>query len=391
MEIKLSKKNCHRALKVRPVENVESSDYTFGYRAISKPMGLFSRIYTHTATDEFGKEIEILDKDLDKWMVSEWKYEVCFEDLYDQAYRAFSGTSHTPEDRALQYIRDYEIEVVEDLLQIPEDSKSEYVKKYREWIVSLFSSHSRIISAMIVGPARFPTARNQKANDAYDNLNNKFRTWREKFIASAKRREYEAKPQEEKDDIEWQAVKRDINRTAGTLYGIEKNHEPYNRTCFVTNLYGRLETLARNGKVEMVKRAANHIKKINEKFKEEKVKPIFTDRHKFWKLVEKAEEQIARQAEIEEMDDTEVEFEGGSIVRNYSENRLQIFHDEKPSQEIINRLKSEGWRWSRANVCWQRQLTRNACYSAARIIKEGSATTDEIREYAQLLCQGVQN
>lgn len=61
------------------------------------------------------------------------------------------------------------------------------------------------------------------------------------------------------------------------------------------------------------------------------------------------------------------EFEGGKAVPNTDENRLQLFFDEIPSEEQRGVLKSNGFRWSRYNKAWQRQLNANAIYAASRI------------------------
>ena len=58
--------------------------------------------------------------------------------------------------------------------------------------------------------------------------------------------------------------------------------------------------------------------------------------------------------------DTDTKFDGGRIVRNVEQNRLQILFDSKPDEETRSALKSNGFRWSPKNQAWQRQLTRNA-------------------------------
>lgn len=66
--------------------------------------------------------------------------------------------------------------------------------------------------------------------------------------------------------------------------------------------------------------------------------------------------------------DTGTEFDGGRIIRNVEQNRLQIEFDEIPSQEVRDALKSNGFRWSRKNQVWQRQLTDNAERAARRVL-----------------------
>lgn len=394
MEATLSIRNCHRAKAVRPATEPDSANQEFGFRAIAKNQSFMSCTYVHTATASDGTVTEIRNTklDMDKWVVTEWKYDTNLEDLWDAGVRAFSGTSHTPEDRAAQYIREYEKEIQEDLAELPKNEQEAYIAKYREWVSTLFAKQSRVMSAMIVGPAKFPTQRNKAASDAYDYAYKNFRTWRENFFKGVQRRIDAAKPKEQREEEEWQGVKAMITRSAQSIYGIDTRHEPYDRTCFVSNLYGRLETIAKNGKVEIIRKAAEYIKELNKKFKETGGKAIFTDRHKFWKLVDKAGETIAKQQENADKENETIEIYDCTVVKNYEENRLQIFHEEKPAQEVINKLKTEGWRWSRNNGCWQRQLTQNACWSAARVIAgdpAGLSNFDEVRTLANKLWNGV--
>lgn len=64
---------------------------------------------------------------------------------------------------------------------------------------------------------------------------------------------------------------------------------------------------------------------------------------------------------------------GANIVRNTSNNRLQIKFDSIPSPEMRAQLKSRGFRWSPREQAWQRVLTDNAEAAANSILnnKEG--------------------
>lgn len=61
-------------------------------------------------------------------------------------------------------------------------------------------------------------------------------------------------------------------------------------------------------------------------------------------------------------------FEGGEIVRNAEQNRLQILFNCIPDSNTRDALKSSGFRWSPSNRAWQRQLTANAERDAKRIL-----------------------
>ena len=63
------------------------------------------------------------------------------------------------------------------------------------------------------------------------------------------------------------------------------------------------------------------------------------------------------------------DFDGGQVVVNTTENRLQIIFDDKPDADLRAELKSEGFRWAPSQGAWQRQLTDNA-FRAARRIKQ---------------------
>ncbi len=60
-------------------------------------------------------------------------------------------------------------------------------------------------------------------------------------------------------------------------------------------------------------------------------------------------------------------FEGGRAEANEAENRLQLFFDEKPTDEQRQQLKRNGLKWAPSQSAWQRQLTRNAIYTAGLI------------------------
>lgn len=106
-----------------------------------------------------------------------------------------------------------------------------------------------------------------------------------------------------------------------------------------------------------------------------------------------------RLAELDKRDAQKVQpadstkFDGGEIVRNLEADRLQILFDEKPDEEMRQKLKSHGFRWSPRYSAWQRQLTHNAEYDARRLLglPESTAETKpepETPEGQQLLPLG---
>lgn len=87
--------------------------------------------------------------------------------------------------------------------------------------------------------------------------------------------------------------------------------------------------------------------------------------------IKRVEKRLAEldKLEAEKANPTEnVQFEGGEIVRNAAENRLQIVFDDIPDPELREALKANGFRWSPKNKAWQRQLTPNAESAARRVL-----------------------
>jgi len=72
---------------------------------------------------------------------------------------------------------------------------------------------------------------------------------------------------------------------------------------------------------------------------------------------------------IEQIGNKEYEINGVKIVENADENRIQMFFDGKPSDEIRKELKGNGFRWSPYNVCWQAFYSAHAIYRANIIAK----------------------
>lgn len=362
-QILLSKKNYHRASKVVNVENQEQGEFLFNWRGKKLSDNLMHCDYAHTAIRiSDNEEVVIYDKDLGAWAVTEWKYDVNLEELWKCACDAFYSTSFSPEERGAYYIRMYEEELNDDIENMPEEERGSYISKYKEWVRTLFGKHSRIMSAAITGPARFPAQRNEKMNNYYNNAVSEFRGWREKALKAIARRIEDAKPEEQKADEEWTRLKRSIYSSASTIKGINGGTERgYNKALFVSSIYGKVETYAKRGDVTMVEKAIAYVRELN------KQSSIITERHKFFKLAEMAKAVCEAQEVRSNKEDTEILFDGGRVIKNYSEDRVQIVFDTKPQQDVISNLKHNGFRWSPRFSAWQRQLTNNAYYAVTRV------------------------
>lgn len=258
----------------------------------------------------------------------------------------------------------YEKLLQEDLLQIPKGKQEEYIAIYKQKFSSLLGSLSNCASTMITGPANFNQKRNEKANKS-DNKYNDFQEWRNRFISAMQRVKEAARPEEEKQEETWLRLKRDIHSSANTIYEIDTGKaRGYNRALFVSSILNKVGTFANHGEVEIVQRAVDFISEYNLSVK----RPIITARNKFFQLPEIAQRMKEKLQIVKEQESKEVKFEGGTLVWNYEEDRLQILFDNIPEESKRKELKSSGFRWSPRNKAWQRQLTSNAIYAAKRVL-----------------------
>lgn len=284
-------------------------------------------------------------------------------DMTQAAIRSYVWGSFEPETRGRNMIANYQRCLDSDLMELPTAEHDYYIGMFRRKVADLISKNSRIASWAVTGPAKFNNKRNEKANDAYYNAVNAFESWREHCINRAKRRAEAARPQEEKDAERWEAVKHDIMETAATLKAIDEQGAPYSRSLFVASLYGKIDRLATKGETDLVSKANDLVIELNEKMK----KPIFTKRHLFWTLVQKAEDRCAKIDTITHQKAAKIGGDGYEVVKNFSEDRLQIIFQDIPSADLRSNLKSNGFRYSPRFKAWQRQLTANAEYACARV------------------------
>ncbi len=81
--------------------------------------------------------------------------------------------------------------------------------------------------------------------------------------------------------------------------------------------------------------------------------------------IKRIKNRLAQLRRVDEMEHTEIEFDGGTIVTNEDINRVQILFDEKPDEATRSKLKAYGFRWSRTEGAWQIQRSpqnlRRAC------------------------------
>lgn len=279
------------------------------------------------------------------------KAEVTLSEFKDLSYRAFYWTSFDPDKRGERTLKEHEEQLNDDLQDMPETETERYIQNYKKYFSEWLSAQSNCASSAITGGSGFNVRRAEKANNREHAKYEQFIEWRKKALKSISRRIEAERPKSEKDKELLEDWKQQVDKLfCGWMMNRFKS---------------RLETVARNGKVELVRSVLDYLatKQI------EKNVVLATKRHSVWNLLEVAEKAKESLEEKATAESQESEINGVRVVRNMQADRLQLFFDGKPAPDMISKLKHAAFRWSPSNGCWQRQLTQNAISATERILK----------------------
>ena len=292
---------------------------------------------------------------------------ISLSEFNELAYRAYTGTSFSPEKRRDDIISSSEAELNSDLANMPESEREAYITGYKKHLSAWLSAKSRCVSTMITGGSNFPVRRAEKANQSEHNRSLEFTEWRENAFKAIAKRQEQAKPQSVKDNEAFELAKKQILSSCETIIGIDNGTvRGSSRPLFVSNLVNRINTIAKNGNVALLEKCLNLIKEVNASVK----KPVISANNSVWALLDKAE--AIREAKFDRANKPNREWETATckVVFNYELDRLQLIYDGKPDYSTICNLKKNGFKWAPSNTAWQRQLTNNAIYGAVNVIGE---------------------
>lgn len=266
--------------------------------------------------------------------------------LYDLCYRAHSGTSFSPERRAVSYVRDYSQMLASDLEELGENTgnyKEKFIQKFSAWM----SAKSNCLSSMIAGPSNFPVRRAEKANNAEHARYEDFMQWRDKYFTAVNRKPRLPFSQDleeaERKLVTLEAYQETVKDLGKLIRKLKTDDETVIVKAgleqgFSADLLGRIDFYGGKWRVPSFILTNN-----NARIKDTKQK------------IADLERRISTQDNWEDL-----HFDGGYIT--VSDDRLKIFHETKPEQEIRDFLKKRGFRWSPNWGCWCRRLTPNALY-----------------------------
>lgn len=292
---------------------------------------------------------------------------ITLSEFNELAYRAHTGTSFSPEKRRDDIIKSSEDELNGDLEMIPEAERPAYIAGYKKHLSAWLSAKSRCLSTMITGGSNFNVRRANKSNQSEHNRCTEFIEWRDKVLKAIAKRKEDSKPQNEKDNEIWKITEKHILRSCQIIIDIDNGTERgCSRPLIVSNLTNRINTIAKNGNVNLLVKCLNLLKEVNSNQK----KPVVSSKSSIWKLTEVAEAKREAANDRANKPNSEFKIENGTVVFNYEIDRLQLLFDGKPNHSVITHLKQNGFKWAPSNMAWQRQLTNNALRGAINVVGE---------------------
>lgn len=245
------------------------------------------------------------------------------------------------------------------LEQLPEEVRDEYeeryIEKYKEWLYAM----SRCFSQMITGAGGWKPAtirRHEKTNSAEKAARDRLDQWCEKVIKRCNRQERLTG---------WA----EVERLQDKLDSLTRTQEMMK----AANKIIRDKKLAEVEKVDELVALG-----FSEQASLELMEPDFCGRIGFADYalrnnlakIKDTEAKIKRHTAMASQEDTEKEYSWGTLRTDYSDERYRFIFDGKPAQEVIDLMKQNAFKWSRANMAWQRQITTNSRYAVGRIVEK---------------------
>ena len=245
------------------------------------------------------------------------------------------------------------------LAQLPEevrdDYEDRYIEKYKEWLYA----QSRCFSQMITGAGGWNAAtirRHEKTNAAEHAAYERLQAWAEKVIKRCNRQE----------------------RLTGWAE-VERLQEKLDSLTRAQEMMKAANKIIRNKKLAEVEKVDELVALgFSEQASLELMEPDFCGRIGFADYalrnnlakIKDTEAKMKRHAAMASKEDTEKEYSWGILRTDYSDERYRFIFDGKPAQEVIDLMKSNAFKWSRANGAWQRQIATNSRYAVGRIVEK---------------------
>jgi len=277
---------------------------------------------------------------------------------FELAQAAHAGSSFVPEQRAQQERDGYAAQLASDFEELARYATTEekratletefarYKVGYRRRYLAYLSARSRVMSPMITGPSKFPTARNRKRLDAEHARFEELEGFRGKALEQIRKAlRPELRPVMAGDDDAIDRLRAKI-ANAEALQALMTNANKVIRAN-MGNPFAQVAALVTLG---------FHTGKANDL-----LKPDYMGRLGFasYELTNNGANLRRMKARLEEIsrakvaEVTEQIGEHARLEDNPADNRVRLYFAGKPEAPVRARLKGAGFRWTPSLGCWQ--------------------------------------
>lgn len=295
---------------------------------------------------------------------------------YDVAYNAHRNSSFVPERRAKQRQNEYVQQMNEDWAyisgladtpELQEQAEAEfkrYAEGYRQKKLSVLHAASRTASAMITGPANFPTRSNQKR------MNTEHRRWeeltefRKKALSAIQRK---IAPEESRmirsgDPQAVELLKKKLEQAENDQAEFKKVNAAHK--AFLKNP----KSLDASDLSDKLKEAIRNYKPMYS-WEPHPIAPYTSTNNAA--NIRRIKERIEQVSKMKAGSHTEVTYSGDvRVTEDPDAARIRIHFPGKPERETIAKLKSGGFRWSPSEGAWQRHLNNAGRYAVSSVLEK---------------------
>jgi hypothetical protein len=297
------------------------------------------------------------------------------------ARQAHAGTSFDPDKRGEDEVRDYvqHLRAVQNSLnniaETPEQQAlaaaefERYRQGYQRRYTDSLARRGRIVSPMIVGPARFPVDQMEKRRSSYERSINELLEWSDRAQNAAKKAVLAAAPggdptapisSDDPDAIKKlqaqidAAEKRQAAMKAGNKIVVDKTLTDGQKLAKLIELgieKSDAEYALRRDGTDSRPYGFQRFQFSNNSANIRRMKQRIV-------TLEKKRSQSTRSITVGDI----------KITDDVEANRLRLVFPGKPSSEVRDKLKRSGFRWSPKEGAWQRMRSNDAIYAAEQAL-----------------------
>ena len=283
------------------------------------------------------------------------------------AVRAHNLISFRPEHQGLRMVNNYTATMQSVAMAIEEEAKDErqqaiaqdlfddmrkyYKRIYLDWI----NAKSNCASSAITGGSGFNVARAERMNDREHNKAGVVYAFQDGIKKHVKKKLAKAYTAQEAQSNDIEKMRRKIEASKKLQDDMKKGNAFY-RAWKKNPEAPKPESISNE--------LAEEIKVWTPAYSFEKAPFAAYQMQNNLANIKRMEKRLADLEEkakaAEDIGEKTQKLNGLEIVKNFTDDRLQLLFDGKPPEEVRTVLKSHGFRWSPRAGAWQRKLTKNA-------------------------------